>query len=151
MIRTLEKEELKKLAGYAYEFYEESKTLGAIGFVKEKFVAAWGALYDHGTGIIIVMEDEDTREFYGALGAIIVHDLYSDTMTATEAFWYVMKRRRGEGTTLLNAFEAFSRQQGCKYTRMIYLQDSMPDAVRGMYERRGYVIAEVSYQKEIVS
>jgi len=145
MIRRLEIKDIPKLAKYAEEFYASSEFLA--GFNIDIFRASWEKLIGSGMGVIFILEDE--TEIYGALGAVKYPDFNSGQLIACEMFWYVAQEKRGEGLSLLDAFEKWAKDEGCKYINMTYLADSMPEIIKRIYERRGYTLAEVAYKKEV--
>jgi GNAT superfamily N-acetyltransferase len=66
---------------------------------------------------------------------------------STEIFWYVRKGYRGRyGIDLIEEYEQWAKQKGCKRIRMIHLVDLMPDKLKRFYERRGYKEIETVYE-----
>ena len=71
---------------------------------------------------------------------------------ATELGWWVNPEHRGgrNAIALLKHMEGQAVKAGVKYFSMVYMETSMPDTVRGIYERMGYNKAETVYTKVMV-
>jgi len=147
MMRQLNIDDLDKLAYGAEQFYRSSEFLEC--FDMETFKRSWSRFLGLNMGVIFGLVDEKTGEIYGALGGVKYTDPHNGQLKAAEMFWYVVEERRGEGMKLLAAFEKWAKEEGCKYIHMVHLADLMPDAIRRVYERRGYKLAEMAYRKEV--
>ncbi len=75
----------------------------------------------------------------------------TDVLHGTELAWWVDPEHRGgsSGIKLLKALESAAREKGCIYWSMIFMETSMPDSVRNMYEKLGYELKETSYGKRL--
>ena len=146
MIRELAPSELDKLIPGAVQFYETASLPGKFNI--EIFKKNWEMFFSTGIGMIFVLVDE-AGEVYGGIGCVRVPDLMTDTMIASEMFWYVMEGKRGEGMQLLRAFESWAKASGCNSMRMMHLSNVMPEELRAVYRRRGYREVEVAYEKEV--
>lgn len=75
----------------------------------------------------------------------------SAVLTGTELAWWVSPAHRSgrNGIALLKKIEQLARVQGVKYWNMVYMESSMPEEVRGIYERLGYRRAETVYTREL--
>lgn len=144
-VRRLTADEIGKLMPLANLFFGESAFL--VDFNEKHFEAQWRRFMDSGSGLIMVLDDGG--EIRGAIGALAYTDPNNGHPTMAEAFWYVHPDHRGHGLALLTALEKEAAAAGCKFLTMVYLVDSMPDAVRSIYERRGYKAMEVHYIKEV--
>jgi len=138
--------DLPKAADCAREFYASSKFLRR--FDIDRFSSAWTGFIESGAGVIFGLFDEEGN-LQGALGGICFPDLYSGELQASEFFWFVKEEHRGRGLDLLRSFEEWARAMGCACIRLAHLMDSMPDRLERVYERRGYVLAEKQYVKEL--
>jgi L-amino acid N-acyltransferase YncA len=69
----------------------------------------------------------------------------------TELVWWVNPRFRdsGDGVGLLSRLENSARNQGVKYWNMVFVENSMPDKVKSIYENMGYKLCETVYTKEL--
>lgn len=72
-----------------------------------------------------------------------------DVMTGTELAWWVNEDQResGGGIKLLRAIEKRAKDEGIKYWSMAYMQSSMPDSIKKVYDSMGYKINESLYTK----
>lgn len=146
VIREAHIEDLSRLGACAEAFYAASKFLKR--FDLERFVAAWTALIEGGSGGVFLLV-EDSGEIAGTLGGVVYPDLYSGDLVATEFFWFVREGCRGKGLALYKAFEEWARARDCGEIRMVHLLDLMPEKLERVYRRLGFVPAEVHYVKEL--
>jgi GNAT superfamily N-acetyltransferase len=67
----------------------------------------------------------------------------------TEIAWWVDPDHRAgrAGIGLLKAAEDAAKDRGCKYMGMLYMESSMPEAIKTIYERSGYRKSEANYLK----
>lgn len=101
------------------------------------------------SGIAVVFALKNETGVIGGLAALKYPDINSGILTAVECFWFVNPDQRGEGMQLLDIFEKWGKQEGCKKIALIHLEDSFPDTLNKLYVRRGYVLTEKHYVKEI--
>ena len=75
----------------------------------------------------------------------------SDYMAGSELAWWVHPDHRGGklGIQLLQGLEQAAKDAGCHYWSMIFMQSSMPDTIKGIYEKMGYKLQETTYLKRI--
>ncbi len=147
MIRNLTIKDLDTVAHLADQFYASSQFLER--FNLDIFKRTWASFFNSGTGIIFGLVDEQTGEIYGGIGGCKYADPNNGEMIAAEFFWYVDKDRRGEGIALLNRFESWAKEQGCRIVQMVHLCDLMPEVVKRIYDMRGYRAVEIAYRKEV--
>ena len=71
---------------------------------------------------------------------------------ATELAWWVNPQKRGKlvGVQLVSALERLCIKQEVKYLNLAYMQTSMPETVRKLYERMGYELQETLYTKVLI-
>lgn len=88
------------------------------------------------------------EEVTGMLAGMIFPFLFGTVKTATEIGWWVSPEDRNKklGKALLDAFEAWAKEQGCTIITMICLDTE----VGKFYEKNGYSLKELTYSKEIV-
>jgi len=112
---------------------------------------AFGDIVRKGFGEIFILEDDETKEFIGAMGCLKAPCLHSGKLMAIELFWYVTPKYRqgGKGLDLWYAFENWAKEQGCQQMAMIHMADSMPDILEKLYISRGYRLLEKHYVKDI--
>ena len=72
-----------------------------------------------------------------------------DVMTGTELAWWVNEdhRESGGGIQLLRSIEKRAKAEGIKYWSMAYMQSSMPESIKKVYDAMGYKINESLYTK----
>lgn len=72
-----------------------------------------------------------------------------DVMTGTELAWWVNEEHRdsGGGIQLLRSIEKRAKEEGIKYWSMAYMQSSMPESIKKVYDAMGYEINESLYTK----
>lgn len=99
-------------------------------------------------GCLLVVEGENG--LVGATGALLhPHYFNSAHITGQELFWWVDPDHRGIGAELLNALEAWVKEQGAHSFSMIALEALEPRRVGVIYRRRGYRPTEHSYLREM--
>lgn len=82
----------------------------------------------------------------GVRGSILANDSVS---AGTELAWWVEPEYRGSsaGVDLLTAIENKAKDTGIKYWNMAYMESSMPDKVKCIYQKMGYSLQESLYTK----
>lgn len=98
-------------------------------------------LGDRRSGIVLLYDD------VAFLGALSMPSLFGDQQIAAEVAWWVEPEARGNGAgkILLEAFEYWAGQIGCKKLMMM----SLDTEVGKFYEKEGYTLQEYVYMKEI--
>jgi hypothetical protein len=69
--------------------------------------------------------------------------------TGTEIAWWVNPQSRAgkNGIALLRHIEGLARVAGIKYWNMAYMESSMPEQIKSIYEKMGYKQTEVIYTR----
>jgi GNAT superfamily N-acetyltransferase len=88
-------------------------------------------------------------EIIGGLGCVKVPDIATGIMTAVETFWFVEPGKRGNGLSLMEAFEKWADENDCPRKAMIHLVDSHPESLERLYLASGYKLVEKHYVKGI--
>lgn len=101
----------------------------------------------NGSATLFVLENNG--EMIGGLGCVKNRDVNDGALIAVELYWFVHPDHRGHGLKLLNHFESWATAQKCKRVLMMHLSDSMPETLRSLYERMGFVEVERTYMKEL--
>lgn len=101
--------------------------------------------YDH--ELLIVVDDGGIQGFMAAIKSMLLGS--SHAWTATELAFWVNPEKRGKmyGVGLVSTLERLCKQQEVKYLNLAYMQTSMPDTVRKLYEHLGYELQETVYTK----
>ena len=146
VIRNLREEELDALGSLGEQFTRESRY---VKFSLTVFKHNWAGFLQAGIGTIFVAEDDDGK-IAGAIGALKFNEPNSGVPMANELFWIVAPEHRGGcGVLLLNRLEKWAKSEGCRWLWMNYLIDSMPEKVKGIYEKKGFKIIETHWAKEL--
>ncbi len=148
IIRKMDISEIAKCTDGAREFFAESETFrGEFNILT--FTETWKNLYDLDIGCVFILVDEEGN-IQGGIGGLIAPDYITGIIEVTEMFWYVRKGFRGKhGILLINKFEQWAKEKGCKRIRMAHLTDVMPGKLKKFYEFSGYREIETLYAKEI--
>lgn len=72
-------------------------------------------------------------------------------LTGTELAWWVNPAHRSgsNGVKLLKHIEQSAKDAGVTYWSMAYMESSMPEAIKGIYEKMGYQRTEITYMKRL--
>lgn len=104
--------------------------------------------FSHDQNFLSVVEHEN--EIIGFAAGIYAPLLgNSKVLAGTEIAWWVDENHRGgkHGIMLLKFMENQARTLGVKYWNMVAMESSMPEVIKGMYERMGYTHQESTYTK----
>lgn len=145
MIRELKAEELKLAASIGQQFWDEGFLPGKL--VPEVFVKNWTFLIGNGMGKIFGLYQDEN--LVGALGSIVAPDLNDGELTATECFWFVDEKNRGNGVKLLLNFVNYAKEIGCVRVNMVHVFNSHADKLKNLYERLGFSPVETHYIKTL--
>lgn len=145
MIREAKVSDLKELAVLGSAFFIESNLPGSID--SQVFSENWEKLIESGVGKIFCLCDSNA--VVGALGAIFSKDLNDGAMVASEAFWFVEKRNRGQGMKLLFHFLDRAKTEGCARVGMAHLFNERDGQLSKIYSKLGFAPTEVHYIKNI--
>jgi len=142
MIREALPEDTLEIAKLAKQFENESK------FVKVDvyYTAKQYADYIRDGKAKLFVYDEDGK-IIGSFGFMLGRDQHCGASTAYEAFWYVDPEKRGCGLKLLLHAEKWA-SENVERMLIIHMVDSQPEALKKIYERRGFVLVEQSFLKE---
>lgn len=144
MIKELQAEDIWTIMPILEKFSTEAKR----ELDPEVFTVAWERLIESGVATIFVAYDNNDSPT-GVFGAAKSNDLFDGTPYATEMFWFVDPVKRGGGLRLLDHFEKWAIDHDIKRMAMVHLTNLMPDRLKSLYEKRGYVSAETHYIKEV--
>ena len=147
MIREATIEDLRGMYQAAQEFAKSSAFIREINF--DLFVDTWKVFLETGVGVIFVVLDV-AGNIVGSLGGVAYPDINSGKMVASEFFWFVMEKHRGDGVQLLRMFVQWAQEKKCSSARVCHMIDSMPDRLATIYKRMGFNAIEVHYSKELM-
>jgi len=115
----------------------------------EYATGVWMKWLSSGIGIVFALKKDD--RLIGGLGAIKMPDIHCGLLTAVETFWFTNPEDRGDGLRLLDAYEKWAKDSGCKRVAIIHLADSYPEVLSRIYKRRGYELVEQHFVREEMS
>lgn len=103
--------------------------------------------FSHGQGLLLVADDDGIQGFIGAVKAFLLGS--TAEKTATEWAWWVNPEKRGKmyGVGLVSALERLCIEQEVKYLNLAFMQSSMPEKVKDLYDKLGYSLEETVYTK----
>lgn len=101
--------------------------------------------YDH--ELLLVVDDGGVCGFLAAIKSFLLGS--KKAKMATELAWWVNPEKRGKmyGVGLISTLERLCIKQEVRYLNLAYMQSSMPEQVRKMYEHMGYELQETLYTK----
>ena len=144
MIREIKISELSELSVMGDYF----KTLSAhIDYSSDIFITHWTALIKNNIGVIFIYKKDG--KIAGMVGGVKHPDINDGSSVAMEMFWAVLPSAKGRGIALLNRFELWAKDEGCKKIIMVRLIESMPEYVGDIYRRKGYAPIEEHFIKEL--
>lgn len=146
-IRPLLAEEVWKCVPGGHEFFEEARLPGK--FNPDFFVRFWSAAIQQDRGMILGAFDE--TKILGVIGFLFCPDIHTGDPVAVETMWFQLKEER-RGSTALRLFERFedeARKKGCVRIAMIHLETINAEPLKKLYAKRGYVMVETHYLKEL--
>ena len=100
--------------------------------------------------LLIVAEDDGICGFIAAIKTPLLCSSLSKA--ATELAWYVTPKKRGtlHGIRLIEDLESLCIEQEVKYLSMAFMETSMPEKVKKLYESLGYTLQETLYTKRLI-
>lgn len=146
-IHSLHPNELSLTRELAFAFFEESELPGQFNW--HHWRNSWGDLIEKKIGMIFVYFKNGAP--VGVIGGITFLCLNTSDPEILEAFWYVLPEHRTgtKGIRLLERFEQWGRDIGAVRCKMVHLQDIEPEKMAEIYRRRGYILQEQCFRKEL--
>lgn len=140
-VRVAVDEDRLPVVGLMRRFHEASGVSLRFGAVHaESTFKACVAMPDR---LCLVLADERPRGVFLAQAAPFA---FGPDLIASEILWWIDEGHRGRGAAMLDAYEAWARQQGCSFASMVSLAGN--DLTK-LYERRGYRPAETHFIKAL--
>lgn len=153
IVEVTEESELKELLSVLLEFYEVMPYTQLKKGSKEHedasdaWIETWYFMIQAKSASILALKKEG--KFIGAIGLTFSSSLEDGVFTCMEAFWFVSEEHRGQGLKLLLKAEKVAKQRGAKRMMMVYLENSMPQKVKLVYDRMKYKKIQTIYFKEL--
>lgn len=145
MLRDANKKDLSAIVKMAREFWKDTY------FKEEEFqpeMVEGMAEKSMKDDLCLVYEIEGVVQGFicGIKGCLLAN---SDVLIGTELAWWVNPdyRDSGAGLRLLSGIEKKAKNLGIKYWNMLYMESSMPEQIKCIYQNRGYKMTENLYTK----
>jgi GNAT superfamily N-acetyltransferase len=127
---------------------------------KDFWSSTQGEAYDHEHTEIklksiydnhIILISESKGSVTGFIIVAITENLCSSILTACELAWYVKPCSRGgrDGVSLLKAAESYAKISGCAKMSMVFMESSMPESIKLIYDKLGYNLKETRYERAL--
>jgi len=144
MIRTGTVDDIDDIVRMAEEFWQH--TMFDEEYEPEMVAGMAENCMDQGLMSVLQIGDDVVGFACGVMGPLLAN---SKVMAGTELAWWVdpVHRQGRNGVMLLKSLEKKAKAAGVKYWTMVFMESSMPDTVKGMYERMGYHKSEESHTK----
>ena len=142
-MRYLNPEEVELLIPGAEEF---AKMSGLPNFNKNSFIPVIKNVIGTGSGCVIV--EEENGLVIGAIGGMVILDIFTGELMSSEMFWFV-SQGSGSGRKLMSEFERWSIKKGCSKIQMGLLHNLYVGSLTKMYIRKGYLPIETMFIKEV--
>jgi hypothetical protein len=120
------------------------------GYNPERFESVWAPLMEADLADVFVAEEE-SGELVGFLGASYIPDLYSGVPGAQSQFWFVDTEHR-KGSSSVRLFAEFEKEAASRGTQKYfvgYKSGVHEEAMKDFFLRRGYVLGENIYWKNL--
>lgn len=120
------------------------------GFEEEACSESIKTMVEHCISISLMSVVEIDNEIVGFAAGVKSPLLGNNSVfCGSELAWWVNPGHRGgiNGIKLFKHLEGLAKDAGIKYWVMAYMESSMPEAIKGIYEKMGYVQSEVSYMR----
>jgi GNAT superfamily N-acetyltransferase len=153
IVEVTKESELQELQDVLIEFYKIMPYKQLTKETKEgqqasdRWIENWFFMIEGGMGKILALKKDD--KFIGAIGLLVSPSLEDGVMNCVESFWYVDKNHRGQGLKLLIKAQKVAKEMGAKRMLMMYLENSMPEKVKNVYERMDFKLIQTTYFKEL--
>lgn len=145
MIRPATEEDFAAIEAMSERFWEE--TWFNVPYKKDSALPYIEAAHDY--GLLFVAVKGDIIGFSAGVCTPLMGN--SDYLQGVELAWWMAPehRKSKDGIRLLEALEHKAKEIGCTFWSMIALDSSMPETVKNIYQRRGYVPQEQTFSKRL--
>lgn len=140
-IRLATEEDFDQIISMCSEFWGQSGM--EVEFQPEQARAMLYVSLDHG----LLAVENNLNGFISAIKGPCIGN--ADYIMATELAWWINPNYRGKmlGVQLLKYLEKLCISQGVHRLNMLFMETSMPDRIKKLYERFGYKLQETTYYK----
>lgn len=143
MIRKYEDKDYESVRDISEVFWEDAGT--GLEFEEEAFKCSLNLILNCGFAFVAQAQGK----VVGYIGCIVVPMMASNSTICSEAGWFVLPDYRGTGAgiKLFKRAEAEANKLGCHIFSMTYMETSMPEEVKSLYEKCGLELQETTYRK----
>lgn len=143
-LRLLMPEEVPLVLPLAREFFATGEIPGKLNEVH--FVNLFRKQLAEGNAFIIAAG----IPLRGMIAGFVHQDPFDGQLVCGELWWFVRKEERGSlGLRLFNAWEAEAKSRGAVRFQMAHLTGSKTDSLDRLFERKGYIMKEKIFVKEV--
>jgi GNAT superfamily N-acetyltransferase len=139
---------------------EDGDLFDILGMCKAFWCATQDLVYDHEhTTKKLAQLHEDHMILVAESGGVVIgfmiiattDNLCSPELTACELAWYVSPNSRSGncGIKLLKAGEDYAKLTGCKKMSMVFMESSMPQTIKNIYDKMGYKLTETRHERAL--
>lgn len=102
-------------------------------------------------GIILIAEEEKTKEIIGIFGAMVTFSSFSLDPLAAELLWWVHPKARKTRLSILlvDAYEMWAEKIGVTKLVIGSMENDHAEAIDRFYKKRGFTLTERTYCKEL--
>jgi len=144
MIRAATEQDIPQILGMSSNFWK--RTIYDEPFCPDTVTEM--AVHCINTEMMAVLEIEGKVVGFvcGVIGPLLGN---RDVKSGTELAWWVEPDFRGGSGSikLLKYMEQLAKDSGVKYWNMVFMESSMPEIIKHIYEKLGYKVNEVVYSK----
>ena len=146
MIRKATESDFNAIADMGLEFLQCSPY--GVASDKDSLIVFAQMCLDQGLLCVAEINGEVVGFAAGTKGPYIGNLNYS---VGTEIAWWVNPdHRKGTiGVKLMRFLEKMAKDSGIDFWNMMFLENSMPDVIEGIYQKDGYQKAETNYMKRL--
>lgn len=144
MIRAGQKSDIPAIVTMASEFW--GHTIYTEPVCPESVSLMANHCIDNGLMSVLEIDGEVVGFASGVKGPLLGNN---SVMAGTEIAWWVDPDHRSgkNGVALLKHIEGLAKEAGIKYWNMAYMESSMPEQIKSIYEKLGYQQTEVIYSR----
>lgn len=145
-IRLLAAHETALMLPGAREFFNSGHIYGKLD--EDHFVSTMASYIEAGVGFVMCKIEDGFLQ--GALGSAIFKDVATGDLTCSELFFHVTASKRGFlGIKLMAEAEKEAKRRGARRMFMMHMMTPGAIDVGPLYERRGFVLKEKIYAREL--
>lgn len=147
MIRAATPEDVPAIVEMGEAFFEEAGWAARAKFCRESFTQSVQRIAQ--AGILLVVEK--AGRVVGMAGAVFSPAYWNEkVLIGQELFWYVLPTdRKGSGKELLRQLESAAKARNVQFFGMVSEHGLRHDALKAVYERAGYSLAEHTFCKAL--